>query len=305
MKTNTKTIIALLSLSLVISCKNSEAEKAVSSVESANNETKADSSSISDESAATSVAVENQKNNRKFVRTADVRFKVKNVVESTTKIEDATTKLGGFVTYTDLESHINRVEKTKVSQDSTLETTRFTVDNSITIRVPNTHLDTILKIISQEVNFLNHRKISANDVTLQMLSNQLAQKRNSITQKRVAKAIDEKGKKLNQVIDAEDKLASQKEQNDTTLLQNLALEDQVSFSTISLDIYQEETVKQEMIVNEMSENEYRPNIGIQLWDGFKSGWFMLEKIVSFVVVLWPFILIGTLSWLGYKKYLKA
>lgn len=305
MKTNTKTILALLALGVVISCKNGNyAEDA--SIESEAKAVTSDSSNTSNESdvISSSAAVENKNKNRKFVRTADVRFQVKDVANATTKIEDATTKFGGFVTYTDLESHVNSVEKTKVSPDSTLATTRYSVDNSITIRVPNTQLDTVLKLIAKEVHFLNHRKISANDVTLQMLSNQLAQNRNATTQKRVEKAIDEKGKKLTQVIDAEENLAAKKEQNDNTLLQNLSLEDQVNFSTLTLEIYQDETIKQEMIANEKSINAYRPSIGLQIWDSLKTGWFILEKIISFIAVLWPFILIVTLGWMGYKKYLK-
>lgn len=305
MKTNTKTILALLALGLIISCKNGNYEENATE-ESAPSSVVADSASVNSEKdvISSSAAVENKNSNRKFVRTADVRFQVKNVANATTKIEDATAKFGGFVTYTDLESHVNSVEKTKVSPDSTLATTRYSVDNSITIRVPNTQLDTVLKLIAKEVHFLNHRKISANDVTLQMLSNQLAQKRNATTQKRVEKAIDEKGKKLTQVIDAEENLATKKEQNDNTLLQNLSLEDQVNFSTLTLEIYQDETIKQEMLANEKSINAYRPNIGLQIWDSLKTGWFILEKMLSFIVVLWPFILIGSLGWMGYKKYVK-
>jgi hypothetical protein len=56
--------------------------------------------------------------------------------------------------------------------------------------------------------------------------------------------------------------------------------------------------------NEKSINAYRPNIGLQIWDSIKTGWFMLENIVSFIVVLWPFALIGFLGFMGYKKFLK-
>ena len=78
---------------------------------------------------------------------ADIKFKVKNVPKSTYAIEDATTKFGGFVTYTNLQSTISEKNETKVSQDSTLETTKYIVENNITIRVPNTRLDTVIKTI--------------------------------------------------------------------------------------------------------------------------------------------------------------
>lgn len=304
MKTTTKTIFALLALGVFFSCKQGESEEAEMSEPSTTESSVTSTTSEESDAIASKAAVEPKNSNRKFVRTADIRFKVQNVAKSTTKIEDAVVKFGGFVTHTVLESHISDVDRTQVSQDSILETTKYTVDNSITIRVPNTQLDTVIKIIAKENSFLNHRKISADDVTLQLLSNKLAQKRSVSTEKRIEKAIDEKGKKLNQIIEGEENLATKKETNDAHLLQNLELEDRIGFSTLTLEIYQNETIKHELIASEKNINAYRPNIGWQIWDSVKTGWFVLEKIIAFIVALWPFVLIGFLSYLGYKKYLK-
>lgn len=296
MNKNTKIVLTLLALGLVLSCKERVAEESADYSENV----ATDSTSV----VSSSAAVENKNSNRKFVRTADVKFKVKNVAKSTYAIEDATTKFGGFVTYTHLQSNIHSEDRTKVSQDSTLVTTKYKVDNNITIRVPNTKMDTVIKTIAKQIHFLDYRIIKADDVTLQMLSNELAQKRSNSSEKRLENAIDSKGKKLNQVVDAEETLDAKKEQNDASKLQNLSLQDQVNFSTLTLNIYQDESIKQEMVANEKSINAYRPNIGLQIWDSVKIGWFMLENIVSFLVILWPFALIGFLGFLGYKKFFK-
>lgn len=296
MNKNTKIVLTLLALGLVLSCKESASKENAAYAEEATT----DSTSV----ISSSAAVENKNSNRKFVRTADVKFKVKNVAKSTYAIEDATTKFGGFVTYTNLQSNIHNEDRTKVSQDSTLVTTKYKVDNNITIRVPNTRMDTVIKTIAKQIHFLDYRIIKADDVSLQMLSNELAQKRSNSSEKRLENAIDSKGKKLNQVVKAEETLEAKKEQNDASKLQNLSLQDQVNFSTLTLNIYQDESIKQEMVANEKSINAYRPNIGLQIWDSVKTGWFMLEHIISFVVVLWPFVLIGFLGFLVYKKFLK-
>ncbi|MFN7045412.1 MAG: DUF4349 domain-containing protein [Flavobacterium sp.] len=296
MNKNTKIVLTLLALGLVLSCKESASKENAAYME----EAVTDSTSV----ISSSTSVENKNSNRKFVRTADVKFKVKNVAKSTYAIEDATTKFGGFVTYTNLQSNIHSEDRTKVSQDSTLVTTKYKVDNNITIRVPNTKMDTVIKTIAKQIHFLDYRIIKADDVSLQMLSNELAQKRSNSSGKRLVNAIDSKGKKLNQIVDAENVLDNKKEQNDASKLQNLSLQDQVNFSTLTLNIYQDESIKQEMVANEKSINAYLPNIGLQIWDSVKTGWFMLEHIISFVVVLWPFVLIGFLGFLGYKKFLK-
>lgn len=292
-------VLALLIIGFAISCKQSQERTEEVSMETKNYEPIEKSEAVS-----SSAAVVNPKSNRKFVRTADIKFKVKNVVKSTNQIEDATVRFDGYVTYINLQSNIFDEEKTKISADSTLVTTKFSVENDITIRVPNTKLDTVIKTIAKQIAFLNYRVIKADDVSLQILSNKMAQNRSISLENRMSKAIDSKGEKLNKIIDAEDKLNDKKEQNDAAKLQNLSLEDQVNFSTLTLHIYQDETIKQEMVANEKSLNSYRPNIGLQIWESVKSGWFVFENIIAFVVSLWPIILIGLFGFLGYKRLLK-
>lgn len=296
--------LALLLVTIAYSCKDGSAESPITEESAPTMEESVDSNSDAKAATSSSAAVEPKNSKRKFVRTADIKFKVKNVPRSTYAIEDATTKFGGFVTYTNLQSNISNKDETKVSPDSTLVTTKYTVENSITIRVPNTRLDTVIKTIAKQVDFLDFRVIKADDVTLQILSNQMAQNRSNNSEKRIEKAIDNKGKKLNNIIDAEDHLDEKKEHNDASKLENLSLKDQVNFSTLTLQIYQREAVKQEMVANEKSINAYRPNIGLQIWDSLKTGWFMLEGIIAFVVQLWGIALIAVLGYFAYKKYAK-
>ncbi len=115
----------------------------------------AKSDSISKDFISSSAAIENKKDTaHKFIRTADLKFKVKSVIKSTYNIEEITSRQGGFVTYTNLTSSIDKITPTAVSADSSLETTQYTVTNSITLRVPNIKLDTTLKEISKNIDYL-------------------------------------------------------------------------------------------------------------------------------------------------------
>ena len=284
----------LVIIALLFSCKKAD---------NATGEATADYQNSADSTAvSSSAAVEKKDSKQKFIRTADIKFKVKNVVKSTYAIENAVQKFGGFVTYTNLQSTIQDQIKTKVSQDSTLETTKFTVENNITIRVPNTQLDTVIKSIARQIDFMDFRVIKADDVSLKLLANQLSQKRSSVSEKRVEKAIDTKGKKINDIIEAENTLANQKEAKDNSTIENLSLQDQVNFSTITLQLYQKETIKQEIAASEKDSSAYKPNLGIQIIDSLKSGWYILEGIFVFLLQLWPFILIGSGGYYLYKKY---
>ena len=301
MNLNSKIIVAVALIGLAISCKKSD----VPSEEVATQDYMAvDSTAAIQENVSSSAAVVDPKSDRKFVRTADIKFKVKNVAQSTTKIEDAARKFGGFVTYTNLESSIYSEETNKICADSALLVTKYRVENNMTLRVPNTQLDTVIKTIAKQIQFLNYRIIKADDVTLQMLSNKMTQKRSQTSEDRLANAIDNKGHKINQIVDAEDKLDQKKEQNDNSKLQNLSLADQINFSTLTLVIYQDQSIKQELVANLDDSNLYKPHLGIQIWDSVKSGWYLLEGLIVFLIGLWPFILLGTLGVIGYRKYKK-
>jgi hypothetical protein len=287
-------LLALTITALLISCKKSSA-----------NEETLEATATTADTISSSAAVEKEGSQRKFIRTADLKFKVKNVTQSTYAIENITNKFDGFVTYTNLQSNITDKFETKVSQDSTLETIRYTVENNITIRVPNKRLDTVIKSIAKQIDFLDYRIIKADDVSLKMLSNQLSQKRSASNEKRVEKAIDTKGKKINDIMEAENNLASQKEQNDNSKLENLSIQDQVNFSTLTIQIYQHESVKQEMNPNIKDYNYYKPNIGLRILDSLKTGWYALLDVIVFIVEIWwlIFIIIGGIYF--YKRYKKT
>lgn len=266
-------------------------------------ESKAMADSTSNAFISSSAAVENGKDTtRRFIRTAELKFKVKSVIKSTYDIENITNRQGGFVTYTNLTSNINNVTTTAVSADSSLETTYYTVTNSITLRVPNTKLDTTLKEISNNIDYLDFRIIKAEDVALQILSNNLTQKRSAKNEERLANAIDNKGKKLNETTIAEEVLLSKQEQSDNAKISNLSLTDQIKFSTINLSIYQRQTIKRELISNDKNIDAYEPSFGTKLLDALKYGWDILETFIVFLTKLWGLFLFAIVVYFIYKKY---
>jgi hypothetical protein len=247
---------------------------------------------------SSSAAVENSKDSsRKFIRTAELKFKVKNVVKSTYNIEDITARQGGFVTYTNLTSNIDNVTTTAISADSSLETTYFTSTNSITIRVPNTRLDTTLKEIAKNIDYLDYRTIKADDVALQILSNNLTQKRAGRNGARLTNAIDNRGKKLYETTAAEELLLSKQEQADNAKIANLSLLDQVNFSTINLIIYQRQSIKRELVSNDKNIDAYEPGFGSKLIESILFGWNILATFILFLVSMWGILLFALIAYI--------
>ena len=298
---------SLSSLSIAIAfilfaaCKSGSSKESAYAADSA----KVSFDVVSSSGVSSSAAVISKKDStRKFVRTADLKFKVKSVVKSSYDIEDVVNRQGGFVTLTNLSSNVDNVSNAQISEDSTLETTYYNVTNTITIRVPNNKLDTTLKESAKNIDYLDYRIIKADDVALQILSNELTQKRAAKNETRLANAIDSKGNKLNETSAAEEVLLSKQEAADNAKIANLSLLDQVNFSTININIYQRQTQKREMICTNKSTKDYEPNFGIKILSSLSFGWDILESIIVFVVKLWGLFLIGLIAYLVYRTYLK-
>ena len=249
---------------------------------------------LKDENTISSSAarVDEKDKKHKFIRTADLRFKVKNVESATYKIEDLTKGFEGFVTSTTLSSSIENKTTIKISEDSSLETTYYNVENTMTLRVPNTKLDTMLKTFTGLIEFLDYRTIKADDVALQLLANDLTQRRAYGYDDRLRKSIDGKGKKLNEIVRAEENLNANHESADEARLANLRLNEQISYSTINLTIYQRQSIKREVVANELNINAYKPSFGSQLADAFKIGIDLLKSFLIFLAEIWWIIALG-------------
>jgi len=255
---------------------------------------------------SSSAAVVNKKDTtHKFIRTADVKCKVKNVIKSTIIIEDFAILQNGFVTLSNLTQDVSRHTIIAVSQDSALETTYYVAKNDLIIRVPNTKLDTFLKQVATQIEFLDYRVIKANDVGLQLLENKITEQRIKKHEERLTKAIDEKAKKLMETSLAEENVLNKQEQADNAMISNLSLNDQINYSTVSIQLYQKETVKRELVENEKNTKAYEPSLWQKTIDALNSGWYIFESILLFLVNAWAFLLIGAIVYLVYRKHRKS
>jgi len=228
---------------------------------------------------------------KKFIRTADIKFKVKNVEKSTYRIEDIVNHFDGFVTYTHLNARVNYTESFRIREDSLLQRVHFVVENSITFRVPKRLLDTTLKQIVSQIDFLDYRIIKAEDVSFDALKNKMHQKRFDRYQQRITKTTD-KSNKTNAVVNAENGLYEKEADADQSVLDDLVLNDKVEYSTVQLYIYQDEKVKESITFSEFKTPNYKTPFGKEFVASIKFGWELIEEIILVFVKIWPLILIG-------------
>jgi hypothetical protein len=297
MKTYTRILCLFILPCLFLACGRSSEMREQAALKATNDK------ALSDLISSSAAEEKNKDTTRKFIRTAQLKFKVKDLIRSSYQIEALTARFGGFVSYTALNSTIDNKSLVPVSPDSSLETISYTASNSITLRIPNTRLDSTLKSIALLVDYLDYRIIKADDVGLLIQANRITGKRIEKHNKRLTDAIDNRGKKLNETSAAEDHILSGQEQADKAMLDNLSLADQINFSTVNLIIYQRQASKHEMIANDQNITQYEPSFGSKVKEAFQSGWEMLKSFCLFLIHSWALIGIGILVYLGFKKYI--
>ncbi len=240
----------------------------------------------------------------RFIRTADIRFKVKNVASTSYKIENIVSRLGGYVADTKLNSQLISSDEKPVSIDSSLQTLRYLVSNTIVIRIPVENLDTTLKSFVQFIEYLDYRNVNTNDITLDLFANRLAQARIAKFNQRLAFNVDNKPNKLADAQTAEESMLHQQENSDNALIENLRKDDQVKYSTITLNIYQPQTIRQELIARERNIDEYEPGLGSKMASSLSTGWHGLQIIILGFISLWPLWLIGAGLYYVIRRVLK-
>jgi hypothetical protein len=238
---------------------------------------------------------------KKFIRTAELRFRVTNAIQSTLAVESIAVRNGGFVVENDLETEIENRTLTPVSADSSLETTRFSRHNQVTIRVPYTMLDTTLRAIGHLAEFLDYRRVKARDVGFDMLEQELTRARQQLYEAQVGGA---NSGKTRDITLAADKLLESRTTSDEAKLNALKIEDQIKYSTVQLDIYQDAKTQYRLVARERPVAAFQPGFGSRIMEALSMGWAMIQFILLGIIQLWGVFLFVGLGWMGYRYFRK-
>ncbi|MBK6994004.1 MAG: DUF4349 domain-containing protein [Lewinellaceae bacterium] len=235
---------------------------------------------------------------KKFVRNAQMRFRVKNTAESTLRIEDITLRNGGFVIKSNLNSDVELRQTTPISRDSALETTRYSIHSQLVIRVPYRMLDTTLRSIGRLSDFLDLRQVNAADVGLQMLEEELVRLREGIYRSDLNQSEE------NKLHPKADRARASRAASDQARIETLKLEDAIRFSTVTVDIYQLPQIRQTMVANTDVPIAKQP-LAARLSEALRSGGEILTILFLGIVHLWSLILLAVLGYFTWKWQRKG
>ncbi|MCD0487668.1 DUF4349 domain-containing protein [Pedobacter sp. MC2016-14] len=230
----------------------------------------------------------------KIIKTADMRFRVKDARKTKIKLSKLLKDFGGKLTSSNIESTIAQQETVKYSLDSLQEIVGYHTEGKMELRVPSDKLDEFTDVVGSLAIFIDHQSLDFNDKGLNYLSNELkAQNRVEAIENLNKKAV----KKSNNVESAmyiKDDYIDKK-------VENLQIDDRVKLSTITLSFYQENTVTK-MIVSNDRLSDFRPPFFRRLGLNLLEGWSVFTEVVLALAYVWVFIVLALAIYFGVKYY---
>jgi len=237
--------------------------------------------------------VNNEKIEAKLVKTAEMRFKVKDVQQTSEKITTITTNYRGMVMHHEVESSGMRSVDIKKSEDSIIRVTSFSTTADITVKIPSEKLEDFMNEVAHMGVVLNVRRMDISDKSLEYMAARLKLKNRNdlISQQKAGKVII---KSPTNVLALKDDMVDQQ-------IGNQQIDDEVKNSIVSLSFYQSNTIYKETIAND-DPSDYNLPFFKRMAGSIENGWAIFENVVLGLTNLWVFVIAGITVWMIIRHY---
>jgi hypothetical protein len=230
-----------------------------------------------------------------LVKTAGMQFKVKNVQAAAEKISKLVTNKNGMVMHHNMKSEIVSSREIKLSDDSVKKLTVFNTNADMTVKVPSDFIEAFMDSVNHLSTYVDTRSMDIEDRTIDYAA-EVLKTDNRERSVKLREKIKPTHKGADSILSIADNIVDRK-------ISNLRTEQAVAYSTVTLNLYENNVVKAEIVANEDLSSYNLPvlkRIGLAL----STGWFYFSELVIGLLHLWPFLIIvgaGAYGLLVYRK----
>lgn len=212
---------------------------------------------------------------RKIMRKVDMRFKVKDLMVSTTYIEQLTKTHQGYI------------------MGMNQSRSGGSMDNELRISIPAEKLDEFIKALKSQSLHTDYTRIKAQDVTEEFMDITTRLKTKKEVRDRYIEILRNRAQNVEDILSAEEKIRVIQEEIESIEGRLKFLNNRTAFSQVSVEIYQE-------IPYVHRPDGYQKTFFSKVKDGFVNGWELIQAIVLGLITIWPIVLMVTLL-LIYRK----
>ncbi len=234
---------------------------------------------------------------KKLIRSADFNCRVKNAFAAVKQMENVVKEMGGSIEVSKIENEVTATKEI-TKNDSIIQSHVYHTVATLVLRIPISRFDTLIHGIPGIVDFIVSRTIKENDVSLQYYGNMVHAEANK---QRLAEMNAKWTNSKNAIEIADYKDRKQDEQTNREL-DNLNLQGNVSFASVSVKFTQPDQVYTETVFNpeSLSQNTFGENCR----DAWATSMNIFKGIFLAVVTIWPLLLIVAGFVVGITLYKK-
>lgn len=229
----------------------------------------------------------------RFIREADLRFRTKDVITTSLKIEQLAFANGGFVEHSEIRNEEKDSKRIMLNDGSDKEVVLYSTLSNITVRIPSENLSKVLLEIQPYAEYLDHRNLTSRNIAFDNYLKKLIQNRISVHSLRVLKDDNNKASDLDQLLERE-------MQSDREKVDEMRIDEQVAYSTVRLQVYGPEKVSTR-IVPVLSGSDYEPGFFSKLGRAVAAGGRLVLDLVVLLVYCWPLWLVLFGGWYVFKR----
>lgn len=216
-----------------------------------------------------------QQHQNKIIRKGNLAIESKDITNTKSLLDNLISKAGGYY-----------------EQESTSAGSTYTNLN-LKVRIPSNNFDEFINSIEKGQDKITNKSITAEDVTLKYydLESRIKSKRAYLEQylKMVSSA-----KSVSDLLQIQEQIRQLQEDIDSTEALLKTLSNQVSYSTITIDVYH----------NDSLGNAYTISFFSEIKDAFVYGWELIKSLCIGFIRMWPILIIVLMAFFGWKRFRK-
>jgi len=232
----------------------------------------------------------------KIIKTADMRFRVKDVQQTKEQLTSTIKAQGGTVAEFAINSTIQETDKVKYTTDSLKEITSYRKEGILVAKVPSEKLDEFTNMVAKMAVFVDNQAMKMDDQSIAYLANKLKVQNRAEALKTIDQTAKRKANNVETSLYIKDDYIDKK-------IENMNIDNRVKFSTITLNFYQDNTVKT-LIVGNDNLYDYRPGFFQRLGLNLIDGWVYFKEFILAISHLWMLMGFGLAVFFGIRYLMR-
>ncbi|HEY6062761.1 MAG TPA: DUF4349 domain-containing protein [Chitinophagaceae bacterium] len=225
-----------------------------------------------------SLPVPNPDWDKKIIKNASLNLEVKDYKSFYASFREKVRSLGGYV-----------AQEEQTQSD-------YKIENTLVIKVPVDQFDNALALLTSNVEKINERKISSQDVTAEFVDTKSRMEAKKQVRQRYMDLLKQ-AKNMDEILSVQSEINAIQEEIESAAGRIEYLGHSSSFSTINLTYYQ--------VLNSSAKDNSKPSFGTKIIDAFKTGSGWIADLFIGLVSIWPLFLLAFVLIIVYKKIKPA